>query len=268
MQGHGVKNGIRRRRLASDVADGIVRLMRSKGYRAGDQLPTVSTLAEDFSVASHTIREALNQLEVLGVINIRHGSGIYVADDAGRLVHVNPFHDGTGLQRAADLLQTRLYLEPPLAALAAEHITEMQLAGIRTLLDRASHVLDGSAKSNQSLNELNLAFHGAVAEASGNTVGRDLVNVLSKLYAAEQLALLPLCEAWIDQYHLHDHRSHEEILEALTSGSADMAERLMQGHIEAVLKIVQAAIAKDSGSGGAESPPSKGGGVPVRAEEV
>lgn len=229
-----------RRRLASEIADRILHEVRSGHVPPGGRLPTVAMLARRFDVAAHTVREALNQLEVLDVVEIRHGAGVFVADEGQRLMLANPFHQAIDFQRIMALLETRSFIEPPLAAQAALSATDEDAAALGDLLAEAGEVLDGSRTSNVRLNELNLAFHVGIAKASGNSVASDVVGVLAKLYSGEQLALLPICEARRPGFQLADHHGHLDILERIRSSDAAGARDAMQNHVTGVLDLLQA----------------------------
>src|SRR3954451_19057435 len=88
--GSGESVGRRRRSLVDDLILDVLALVRDEGLSAGSRLPSTSTLARRFGVATPTMREALLRLEATGVVSIRHGSGTFVRDDAPRVVIANP----------------------------------------------------------------------------------------------------------------------------------------------------------------------------------
>jgi GntR family transcriptional regulator len=47
--------------------------------RAGDQLPGIRTLAEGIVVSHNTVAKAYSELEHEGIIELRHGSGAFIA---------------------------------------------------------------------------------------------------------------------------------------------------------------------------------------------
>ncbi|MGH3369332.1 MAG: winged helix-turn-helix domain-containing protein, partial [Nocardioidaceae bacterium] len=68
-----------RRSLADDLAASVLELIADQQLAAGDQLESVRSLAERFQVAVPTMRESLRRLEAIGAVELRHGSGVYVA---------------------------------------------------------------------------------------------------------------------------------------------------------------------------------------------
>jgi GntR family transcriptional regulator, transcriptional repressor for pyruvate dehydrogenase complex len=219
--------------LTDHLAHQILELIRSKRFVAGDRLPPVKRLAELFSVAAPTIREALRRLEVTGIIEIRHGSGIYVLEPEGRMVLSNPYAGVLDQRAIVDLLKARRVIEPPVAALAAVHATDDQLGHLAALLTEAEGLLAASSIDDVALSELNMKFHSGIAAAAGNTVLLHLIESLANVHFKEQLAVMDLYDDRRD-----DHRHHQGIYEALASRDAEDALRRMDLHIANVLSVV------------------------------
>lgn len=76
---------IQRPRLSDELVRRILSLIDDGRFVAGDRLPPIAEMARRFRVARATVREALFKLELLRVVEIRHGTGVYVrvrsADD-------------------------------------------------------------------------------------------------------------------------------------------------------------------------------------------
>ena len=155
---------IPRQSLADDLAQRIRRLIARREYEAGDRLPSIAEMARHFGVGAPTIREALTKLETLGVVEIRHGSGVFVGQHQDRLLIPNPVHGREPSKKLLlDLVEARLPIEVQSAMLAATHATAGHLQELEALLARASANLD----DGELLNQTNLAFHRLIAIASG-----------------------------------------------------------------------------------------------------
>lgn len=215
-----------RQSLSDDIAQRIRKLIQAKRYKAGARLPSITAMARDFAVGAPTVREALTKLETVGIVDIRHGSGVYVGRESDALVISNPIYEGTVSKKLlADLIEARIPVEVLSARLAAEHATPEHLDEMARLLDQAGSNLDDAAL----LNQVNLAFHRQIAVASGNTVVRQLLEVLTSVFRSEQRLIL----------HIHgtregDHREHLEIYEVLRLKDPARAARCMQAHLESV----------------------------------
>src|SRR6056297_548711 len=64
---------IERRKLYQDVMDRLIRLIREGDFEPGDRLPSERELMERFAVGRPAVREALQNLEWMGIITISHG---------------------------------------------------------------------------------------------------------------------------------------------------------------------------------------------------
>jgi GntR family transcriptional repressor for pyruvate dehydrogenase complex len=220
-----------RQRLADDVAQRIRQLIQLRGFAAGDRIPSISDLAGAFRVGAPTVREALRKLEAVGAVEIRHGSGVYVGPHlADSLLISNPVFDGGFSKKLlVDLIEARVPIELQSTALAASNATPEQLEEMRRLLDQAERNLEDDALLNQT----NLAFHKQIAVASGNSVLRQLLDVLSSLFREEQRMILG-----IHGSRRQDHVEHCAIYEALAARDADLAQTRMRLHLEGVRDVL------------------------------
>jgi GntR family transcriptional repressor for pyruvate dehydrogenase complex len=217
-------------------------LIRTENLQSGDRLPSAKALADRFSVATPTLREALRRLQTTGVITIKHGSGIYVRNAEERMVLANPIHQGGGSETILHLLEARLLVEPHLCELTTRGIGDANLAELERLLSEAEQYLEGN---DEKLYELNMSFHRAIGRFSGNFVLAQVLESLIDLYSAEQLAILML---YNDRGR--DYREHRGILEAIRSRDAARARDLMRRHIEGVKTTVERRLSEHDLSSG------------------
>lgn len=221
---------VERQNLADDLAQRVRQLIRAGSYQPGSRLPSINEMARLFGVAHPTLREALRKLETLGVVEIRHGSGVYVGEDHNPLVIPNPiFEGGVTRKLLLDLVDARVSIEKKTVSLAAEHATDSHLEQMRELLARAEANLDDGTV----LAEVNLAFHHEIALASDNGVLGQILEVLASVIRQEQRIVL-------DTYGPRQkfHQEHLAILEALERKDADLAVERMQDHLEAVREML------------------------------
>ncbi len=226
----GVLNPVERQNVSDDLAHRVQELIRRGNFQPGDRLPSIMEMARQFGVAHPTLREALRKLEMLGVVDIRHGSGVYVGEDHNSLLIANPIFEGTVSRKLLlDLVEVRISIEKKSASLAAESATEEHLDHMRELLARAAANPDDGAV----LAEVNLAFHREIALASGNQVLHQLLDVLASVIREEQRIVLE-----IDGPRERFHREHLEILEALERKDPDLAVERMQAHLQGVEELL------------------------------
>src|SRR5437870_12709902 len=101
------------------VTEQLLELIRADELREGSRLPSVAALAGSLSVAAPTVRESLRGLEAQGIVEIRHGLGVYVRQPESGVLVANPCPRPHGPPPIPALPGARLVIEPALAARTA-----------------------------------------------------------------------------------------------------------------------------------------------------
>jgi len=211
----------------SDRLAGRIRGMIQRGhFRVGDRLPSIMEMAKRFGVGHPTVREALKKLETIGVVEIRHGSGVYVSRSEEVLVLASPDYPGTVTKKLLlDLIRARMALEARSVADAVQKATAAHLKEMRRLLTTAGQNLT----NDDVLNTVNMSFHRQIALASGNAVLVQLLDVLRELFSDEQRLILSIFGS-----RERDHEGHLAILEALERRDAKLGVKRMHAHLKGV----------------------------------
>ena len=162
--------------LGEITAQKLVGMIREKGYGPGDRLPTEMELSEALGVGRNTVREALRILMSRNIVTVRQGSGTFVSDKNG--IPDDPLgfsmaDDTRKLTR--DLLQVRLILEPPIAALAAQNAEPEDIARLEAILLEVEALI----RSRRDYAEMDSRFHAQIAACSHNAVMSNLVPVIT-----------------------------------------------------------------------------------------
>ncbi|MZD08214.1 FCD domain-containing protein [Streptomyces sp. SID5785] len=157
-------------------------MIGSGGLEPGQRLPTERELAAQLGISRSSMREAIRALTVLGVLEARHGSGIYVTQlEAGDLLET--FGVVADLSRGpqlVELLEVRRILESTATALAAARISRAQLAEVEEHLA----AMDATDDPEEILSH-DLAFHRAIVAAAGNeTMAAILEGLSSRTFRA------------------------------------------------------------------------------------
>ncbi|HMB92225.1 MAG TPA: FadR/GntR family transcriptional regulator [Rhodothermales bacterium] len=216
--------------LADDLAERLVQMIRSGAYKPGDRLPAIMDMARSFGVGHPTLREALKKLEIMQVVEIKHGSGVYVGTGQKMLLVSNPVFGGVISKKLLhDLIEARIPIELTAAGFAATEATENHLEQMTQLLAEAEENID----NDKILSETNMAFHREIAVASGNTVLAQLQEVLTKLFQREQRLILGIYGS-----REKDHQEHLGILDALREHNTTLAQQRMEAHLEGVREVL------------------------------
>ncbi|MBT9386894.1 FadR family transcriptional regulator [Pseudooceanicola sp. CBS1P-1] len=226
--------------LGDVLMQAVLEMVRSDGLRPGDRLPAIKTLAERFGVSVPTLREAMQRLANLGVVDIRHGSGMYLLQTRLPVITGHPDAAPRDERTLCDLLDARLAIEPLLARRAAQHITSDQAESLRTAIETAARALSAEGAPPQvSQSQANMNIHARIAEAAGNPILADTILSLIRVYGAEQKRLLAMQGAEARQ---HNHADHVALAEAILSRDPDRAEAAMRRHLERVLESLHRSL--------------------------
>lgn len=191
---------------------------------AGTRLPSERELSKRLRVSRPSLREALRTLELMGVVDTRHGSGTHVAD-SGTDVLRKPLEFLFMLERpsVADLLDTRTLLEVHLASRAAEMRTDADLKALdEALADMKKHLSKPS-----DVTDPDLRFHQAIAAASHNRLLERLMNCLREAISA----LMDV--AWPGQPDMKaSYEMHVRIATAIKKKDVEGARQAMMRHMD------------------------------------
>ncbi len=210
--------------LSKTVADDLLARVQRGEYNAGDRLPTEHVLMGQYGVGRNTVREAMQSLRTLGIVEIRPRIGATVLDSGA----TNALASSTVSvllrdQTVNELYEVRLILEPAAAEKAAIHRTDEDLLAMR----RARTHYRVAYEMGTPVWEADIEFHQAIADACGNTmVARVLAPVSDLLNNARRATgTLPAAvELALDQ--------HDEIAAAIEARAGKRAHRAMTAHIE------------------------------------
>jgi GntR family transcriptional repressor for pyruvate dehydrogenase complex len=222
---------VEKQSLSDRLAREIKASIQAGTYKRGDRLPPIMEMARRFSVGHPTIREALKKLEAMGVLEIRHGSGVFVTRSEDVLMVVSPDYAGRVTKKLLlDLIRARIPLEMQSASEAVRNASPEHLREMRRLLMTARENIGDDDK----LNRLNMGFHHEVAQASGNTVLAQLLNVLHELFVEQQRLILSIFGS-----RERDLAEHLSILDAIDQRNEALAVERMRTHLEGVKGAVE-----------------------------
>jgi DNA-binding FadR family transcriptional regulator len=231
---------IKRTQRSEEIRRQIEAAIKSGDFGPGDRLPSERELVETFGVSRVSVREAIRSLEAIGLVRVYQGRGAFVNDRRSGLGE--PMARWLDLHRdeVLELLGVRGALDEYAAALAAENHDATKIAAITS-----AHEAFTTAVANESsaadLVPLDIDFHVAIAEASGNRLLYDLLSDLhSYLAESRYLALVPAGRP------AKSAAEHSEIVDAIVAGDAPRARLASSRHIAFVRELVIAGMHADS----------------------
>lgn len=224
--------------LVASVEQELERRIRKGPLKAGDRLPTEQGLIGDLGVSRTVVREAVARLQARGMVEVRHGAGVFVAE-AGRRASLNKVvADLSQVSTVLDVLEIRLAVEVEAAALAAARRTPSQEARIR----EAFQAIAASIKRGEQATEADFAFHRAVAEATNNRIFVEFLEGLGQrsIPRAQVSASRRPDTAYLQKVQ----QEHAAVVEAIASADADRARNAMRRHLQESQKRYRALLPK------------------------
>lgn len=160
--------------LAQSVAKDIADMIKKKNMKAGDKLPSENELVKLLNVSRSTLREALKILTSRNILFTRQGSGIFVSENTGMVK--DPFGlEFLGSEKLIlDMFDTRLILEPEIAALAAVNASKGDIEKIMVQCDEVERAIS----ENIPYADKDAMFHNLIGKANGNTVINHIIPIL------------------------------------------------------------------------------------------
>jgi GntR family transcriptional repressor for pyruvate dehydrogenase complex len=208
---------------ASEVARQLVSLLTAGDLAPGSRLPSERVLSERLGVGRSAVREALAALEILGIVQIRPGSGTYLRGGTSDLL---PTTLSWGLMlasnRTRELLEIRSSLERTAAILAAQRATDAELDALGRTLDQQAATLDDP----EAFIEADVRFHVLLARAGGNDVLADLLQSLRSMLSVWVGRRVTTREATEAAY-----REHRAVHEAMLARDVPATQRAMDEHM-------------------------------------
>lgn len=220
------------------VASRLLAYFTSGGLEPGARLPSERRLSELLGTGRSAVREALAALEILGMVDVRPGSGTYLHSDASELLpRTLSWGLMLGSQGAEDLLEIRSALEVLAVQLVSRNSSESSLEALQEQIDdMARHT---ELADHQAFVEADARFHQEIAAASGNQA---LGTVLQSVRA--------LLRVWVDRSvdEPADARTaleeHAAIVHALAAADPDAAVSAMTKHMQTASERILSAKAR------------------------
>ena len=220
---------IKKTRIAEEVADRIRMLVLDGTFPVGRPLPSERLLRERFAVSRGSIRDALRMLEMIGLLETRHGQGTFpqeltvdrlVAPLASVMTYRQDLRD--------ELMDVRRMFEPAVARAAATRATDEDFADLQRILEAQRRKL----KTGRSAIVEDTAFHAALARSTRNRVVVSIMATLNDLLVESRT--LALKQKGRPERSIE---GHEAVVAALRCRDAEGAARAMYKHIDQIADL-------------------------------
>lgn len=212
----------------TEVARRLLDLFTGGDVAPGTRLPPERQLAATLEVGRSAVREALAALEILGIVDVRPGSGTYLRGSASDLLP-QTLRWGLliGERNTSELIELRSGLEIYVARLAGARAGEKGVASLTAALEAMRAARDDFS----AFAAADSRFHRALSEAADNGTIVDMLHVVRSLL-----------QVYSDRA-VHDTDSvltaieeHDAILRAVAAGDENAAAAAMATHMSTAMR--------------------------------
>jgi GntR family transcriptional repressor for pyruvate dehydrogenase complex len=204
-------------------------LIDEEYFKFGEKLPPERELAKLLGISLPSLREALRALSILGIAEMRPGSGTYLRSSMSDWSS-DPFSLLFNLSRPLhiDLFEARMGIEGIIAELAAKKRTEEDLQTMEAALqEMRSHVED-----KKEYIKYEIEFHQAIIRAAKNTILKDFMEKMYKvLYESRKRTVEQLRDVYRESY-----LEHYQIYRHIKEGDPKEAKKAMVDNLTEVEK--------------------------------
>lgn len=220
---------IERQTVAEEIREAIGERIRNGELAPGSKLPSERELCEQFGVARTSVREAIQGLTTLGLLEKRANRS-YVVE---HLPNISFDGDDRRKRRVSELFEVRQVVEIPIARRAAVRASAADRAAIAELAARFNPDMPLA-----EFRELDRQFHWAVARGCGNATLAELYGkVLESLFQSTELDELLTARSnrkVVREVIQKSAAAHQAIARAIAEGDWSAVAEEAEHHLDQV----------------------------------
>jgi GntR family transcriptional repressor for pyruvate dehydrogenase complex len=214
---------VRRAGIKDQVFEQLRDRIMERTWQPGSKIPSENALAVALGVSRVSIREAMQMLSALGLLETKHGGGAFVREYSGE-IFLNPLIPMLALD-APDILHVLEYrkiVEKGIVSLV------MKRAGVEEIaeLEDAYRAMEEHKDDARAFAQVDLSFHLALAKATGNPIVVKVNAVITNILKVSMFGIVDSLGTKDGLYY------HRRILDAIKTGDGPRAESLMEEHLD------------------------------------
>jgi GntR family transcriptional repressor for pyruvate dehydrogenase complex len=233
-----------RKSISDSVVDYLKELIHQGKFKPGDKMPPERELVQLMNVSRNTVREAYKMLAAQGYLTIKHGNGVFVADEEMQIQQLTSafFIKKDGL---LELFAIRKVLETQAVKWVIEHYRPSYKTELMAILEESRDAFKNQADW-EAISALDQKFHLALARLSGNSVLLRIMMSLVDLLSESRTESIR-----IPGRAFQSLNEHERIVAAIVEGNTERAQNYMLEHLDSVEQSIRRNQAKETEDGGA-----------------
>ena len=226
-----------RKKLVDDIISEIKDKIIRGELKDGDMLASQDELAKTMGVSRASLREALNRLELMGLIESKQGRGTFVRTVA-HTDFMSPLASFLAMDResALDLLEARGYIEGAMAALAAKNAGEDDIGKLEQVLTQMEEAYD--SENLKRFVTMDVQFHMLVAEFSKNQVMARIGEIIRDLLHQLIRKVFDTASSSVSDLMNHTIKLHRNVYDAISRRDGRSARKHMEFHIMDVKELI------------------------------
>ncbi|GHU29517.1 GntR family transcriptional regulator [Betaproteobacteria bacterium] len=219
--------------LRSQVYMQLKKQLMEGVWKAGEKLPSENELCASLGVSRVTVRAAIQQLEILGLVETRHGGGNFVKEfsSASAMDAFHPLMQISANQDIITILEYRKIIEKGTIGLIAPKITAADLKKLEETYQLTVSLSDTDDPQKQA--EADHLFHYQLARITENPIIIKVYEIINVILAAAMVEIVRLLGTEMAL------RYHRQLIDALKTGDKALCESTMEAHIEETIRKIK-----------------------------
>lgn len=222
--------GIQKASLVDIVIERIKGNIIEKGLKPGDKFLSEKELITQLQVSRTVIREALIALQTVGIVRVKAGGGVYIAD--GNLDSINTIlkhHYETYGVKIRELIEIRKIIELGALRLIIEKDVDVNIQQLNEINESYYQTIMGK----QDTKKFDRIFHQSLIRATDNESYYNFSEIINEYFSLVKIDLVEKQDELIKAYD-----QHLEITKAIKNKDLTVAQKIMGQHFEPILTII------------------------------
>lgn len=214
---------IKRENVSEQVFKQLKQQLLSGEWKTGDKIPSENELTAAFGVSRVTVRQALQKLLAMGLIETRAGEGSFVKELTPG-IYMKDMIPFVYLNKNAinEVMQFRLLMETSVAGIAAEKITAEEIKK----LEECYEGMKENIHDVKGFSKYDVAFHIQIGEVTGNSLIIQMYNILYDLLMASVVEITDDVGTGIGLEY------HDLIIKTMKDHDVENAKKIMKEHVQ------------------------------------
>lgn len=202
----------------------------NNGFQPGDKYLSEKELTDNLQVSRTVIREALISLQSIGLLNIRHGGGVYIDNQNLDVIKkILQHHYETHGVQLKELIETREVIELGALRLIIEKNTAVDFAHLRTI----NEMYYDAIHSGKDTRIADRKFHQQIIQATGNKTFFTFSEIINDYFSITNINLIKDKSALLQSYD-----EHEKLIEKIEARDLVKAEQYLIAHFQPIVTYI------------------------------